>query len=339
MTRFTSIGCCGLAVLWTAVAMANDLELPSAGRVQAPTTYTSQPILSGYLMGDGRYITPPYFVQVRGTDVVLNGRVLRKPAGPEEGTVPGGRRYRGEDAASRAVDLQDWLEQGSLVMFSGGRLDYVSLPQHAHWLASTLNTREDSIDTRISDVVDQPNAVVDRQVWSEAVRRFVPSEALTERLSQEVSERLPYAHDGLPSAAFMYVLNVGGMALVVLAFGVLLSQQPRACQCRTCERCGDGSSLVMRNVALVVVLSAFDLGSTVLGGASGIMTELNPMAGGLVKSPAALSAYKLALTVVGAGILIGLRRQPRAQVASWWLCLVCTLLAFRWVSFHSLFLT
>ena len=52
----------------------------------------------------------------------------------------------------------------------------------------------------------------------------------------------------------MYALNVGGMALVVLAFGTLLGNQPRSCQCHSCAHCGDGSSFLMRNVALIVLL-------------------------------------------------------------------------------------
>jgi hypothetical protein len=58
----------------------------------------------------------------------------------------------------------------------------------------------------------------------------------------------------------------------------------------------------------------------------------------MIHSPVLLSAFKLTATLAGAGILIHLRRNRRAQVASWWVCLVCSLLAFRWVSFHSLFM-
>jgi hypothetical protein len=50
-----------------------------------------------------------------------------------------------------------------------------------------------------------------------------------------------------------------------------------------------------------------------------------------------LSIFKATATLLSCSLLLFLRRHPRAQLASWWLCLVCTLLTFRWLVLNSMF--
>jgi hypothetical protein len=315
---------------------ANEPERPPLGRVLRSPTFTSEPIESGYVIADGQYLPPPYIIQVRGRDVILSGLLVHVVDGAAR---PGGsRQYGGATVTDRALDIQRWLKEGNLLFLRDQRLVWVNARAQAHWLLRTLDT-DDPPDFKLDQIEADSNVPVDRAFWTDTIREFQPSTALRERLDAEISEPLSQRTLAAPPAALMYALNVGGMALVVLAFGALLGHQPpRACQCQTCAQCGDGSTFLIRNVALIVVLSAFDLGCTVLGTANGVMAELNPMAGSMIHSPVLLSAFKLTATLAGAGILIHLRRNRRAQVASWWVCLVCSLLAFRWVSFHSLFM-
>jgi hypothetical protein len=51
-----------------------------------------------------------------------------------------------------------------------------------------------------------------------------------------------------------------------------------------------------------------------------------------------LVGLKVAMTMLSAWILYHLRPYRIAQVTSWWLCLVCVMLTFRWVMFNSMFL-
>jgi hypothetical protein len=51
-----------------------------------------------------------------------------------------------------------------------------------------------------------------------------------------------------------------------------------------------------------------------------------------------LILFKAIAVSVTIGLLYALHRRPVAQVASWWSCLVLTLLTARWLTFHSMFM-
>lgn len=138
----------------------------------------------------------------------------------------------------------------------------------------------------------------------------------------------------------MYGMNLAGIVLGVVALGSLLNHRPaRGARWSEVGRSGDDVPLVVRNVLLVFLLGLFDLACTLIAEHSGGFWEINPLGSELVKSPLALASFKVATLVVSCSILASLRRYRGAQVASWWLCLVCTLLAFRWATYNSLFLT
>ena len=320
---------------WTALrspeATAARPKRAPSGEVQPPAEFQAKPVDSGFIIVDGRYLPTPYLIEVRGGEIVIGGQVIQ----PTE--TPGGSRgYGGPALVDRAADIQRWLSQGCLLIVRNQRLAWVVSRGQTHWLLLTLDSVQ-SPELKLQRIEADDNIPKDPEFWSATIREFEPSDALRERVNGDLSgpaDQRPAA----PSPGLMYALNVGGMALVVLAFGALLGNQPRSCQCHSCAHSGDGASFLMRNVALIVLLSVFDLGCTLLGTANGIMAELNPLADSVVHSPVALSAFKLTATLVGTGILIGLRQHQRAQLASWWVCLFCSLLAFRWVSFHSLFM-
>ena len=66
------------------------------------------------------------------------------------------------------------------------------------------------------------------------------------------------------------------------------------------------------------------------------MKEVNPLAVGIVHSPQALAAFKVIATSLGFALLYALRKQKRGQEVTWWMCLVCVLVTFRWVIFDSM---
>lgn len=87
----------------------------------------------------------------------------------------------------------------------------------------------------------------------------------------------------------------------------------------------------------VSALSAMDLVWTIFASQTGAMSELNPLGSLLIHDPWVLFAVKLGVTSLSVGLLFMLRRQPLAQQASWWSCLLLTLLTARWLTFQSMF--
>ena len=86
----------------------------------------------------------------------------------------------------------------------------------------------------------------------------------------------------------------------------------------------------------VVALSLLDLVWTLLVSQAGTMRELNPVGGRLIDDPVKLVAFKVAMTGLAAGLIFKLRYYRRAQLASWWACLILTLLIVRWLTFNSM---
>ncbi len=82
--------------------------------------------------------------------------------------------------------------------------------------------------------------------------------------------------------------------------------------------------IVTRSLILVVALSLLDLVWTLLASQAGTMRELNPVGGRLIDDPAKLIAFKVAMTGLAAGLIFKLRYYRRAQLASWWACLILT---------------
>ncbi len=129
------------------------------------------------------------------------------------------------------------------------------------------------------------------------------------------------------------------MIAVVLGFGHLLSNKPLIET--TSEDQADftqAQRIVGRSLLIVGILSAVDLVWTIAASQSGTMRELNPLGSQLLDNPMQLIIFKLVATSTAIGLLYWLHRQPIAQVASWWSCLVLTLLTARWLTFHSMFL-
>ncbi|QDV43046.1 hypothetical protein Enr13x_28980 [Stieleria neptunia] len=136
-----------------------------------------------------------------------------------------------------------------------------------------------------------------------------------------------------------YPLTVFAMAVVVLGFGHLLSNRPKI------ESSGgdptDWSNhrkVVGQSLLIVALLSVVDLIWTLGTADSGVMRELNPLGSGMIAEPVRLFLFKATVTGVSIAILYRLHRRPIAQVASWWCCLLLTLLTARWVMFQSMFL-
>jgi hypothetical protein len=90
---------------------------------------------------------------------------------------------------------------------------------------------------------------------------------------------------------------------------------------------------------LIAGLSAVDLAWTVLVSQAGAMRELNPIGSQMIGDPLQLVAFKVLVTTAAVGLLYFCRQIPLARQASWWSCLVLTLVAARWLVFNSMFIS
>lgn len=135
-----------------------------------------------------------------------------------------------------------------------------------------------------------------------------------------------------------YPLTVFGMMLAVLSFGHLLMCLPRPYDDAPAVPSPGMMRATGYSLMLVVALSSMDLVWTLLASQAGQMKELNPLASRFIENPEMLIAFKMAATAFGCGVLYKLRHHSRAQFATWWLCLICTVLAFRWLTFNSMFI-
>lgn len=195
-------------------------------------------------------------------------------------------------------------------------------------------------------LIDSLSDSEDRRLVARWLKTYNPSADLLERANSVIA-----AHEAIDSAnraqnlavrridRFSYPITVLGMVLAVLSSGHLLSSRPADGVEGISASC---QSKVLRaatiSVAFVVFFSALDLAWTILAAQAGQMRELNPIGIKLIQDPVQLIAFKSVATLTSCGILLALRHYHIARLASWWSCLACTILAFRWLTFNSLFL-
>lgn len=132
-----------------------------------------------------------------------------------------------------------------------------------------------------------------------------------------------------------YPISTIGMLLIVVATGQLLSIRPPQGD-ELLESSDESASNTLRFVSMILAFSVLDLIWTLLASHDGSMRELNPIGSKIISNPLWLVLFKLATTGVSATILWRMRHSKRIQLASWWLCLLLTLLTARWLVFQSL---
>ena len=136
----------------------------------------------------------------------------------------------------------------------------------------------------------------------------------------------------------MYGLSVVGMLLIALSAGTLLGNPPKESRkWSRVVRSPRTLTAMQRCLLLIAAYSLFDLTATLLALRTGHIEELNPLGVGLILAPTALAVFKISATCLGTGLLWRLKNYHGAQVASWWLCMVLTLVTVRWVTVQSLF--
>jgi hypothetical protein len=242
-----------------------------------------------------------------------------------------------ERARQHAADLRGQLAGASTVI-SFADQPLVLIPSGAATYDLMCAMVGELKMTRPVSVGDSLPSDLDLDVWANWLLHFKPTDELRTRAvalistfdtAEEEAEWAIEANRRLTSLA--YPLTVGSMFLSVLAFGHLLGGRPHAGQ----QAVGvDASPEMLRalnwSLVFIALLSALDLGWTILAAQADQMLELNPIGSHLVEDPRHLIGFKVGAIVPSIGLLWLLRRYKRAQVAAWWACLILTLLALRW---------
>lgn len=177
------------------------------------------------------------------------------------------------------------------------------------------------------------------EIWNEWLRNYIPSETEQILLTQHYNDRKQLENQNHRAVAairrlesFSYPLTLLGMIVGVVALGHLL-RWPRK------GDLAEAGSETVRAVEialwLMMGMALIDLVWTILASQAGMMREVNPLAEKLVDSPLQLSIFKTFATAVGFGIFYLWRQRQQIQVATWWMCLVCVLVTFRWIIFDS----
>lgn len=297
------------------------------------------PINSGAVLIRGRKLNAPFVVSRDQGLVMVNGEPVSQEM-PE--SSDGGKRL----AARMERQLFDnrWLvvfDQGivaygseeSTMMLMGNLAQAGDVSEKIrHVMNATLEGLDDVTSGELNSALNafEPDSDLVRQFELYQSEMSSMSEAAEDSVESELQ-----VHD---STRTMYGLSVVGMLLIALSTGTLLGHPPKAAaRWSRIIRSPRTLSAVQRCLLLIAAYSVFDLAATLLAVRTGHVEELNPFGEGLVFAPAALAAFKVAATGLGMGLLWRLRNYHGAQLASWWLCLVLTLVTVRWVTVQSLF--
>lgn len=322
-----------------------DAPRPPAPRPPEPTT-----IETGFVFIDGEYVAPPYSVRRSAEGVTVNDRtaISYRPRSSEGSGDRGRERSRGSFRGWGRPPFGGggWLGTGEIeaalsnedvVWFQSNRTRTLGRTGDGYTLLKKVLGEEDEVD------LERFGSLGDEIVEALNVGSF-PSELLAGARTQV--DRLEDAWEAERIAAeaqswldrLNFPLTMIGMLCAAAAIGHLLVGWPQLARDQDDpERTGLGRRILLRSVAFVVVFSALDLVWTILASRAGTMLELNPIAARFVSDPATLALFKVTATLIGAGLLVGLRQHRVAQMASCWLCLVTTLLTCRWLTYGSLF--
>ncbi|TWU02328.1 hypothetical protein Pla52n_33780 [Stieleria varia] len=270
--------------------------------------------------------------------------------GFRDGSFPGWqRRGRGEMPDSRspaerfAMDIRT-LNSDAVVLVEPGKSPRTlwTSDSGSDFLAA-LASHGDGMHAE-ADLPEALSAVINEQDWGRYVQSYFRDSQLRERIS-EWADRVQQAvvqsdrHDrftvwrerlAFPITLFAYVM-------VVFAIGHLMTHAPQMVGNDHREALSNMKQISIKTLLIVASLSAIDLIWTLLASESGSMKELNPLGRGLIENPMHLMIFKISVTAMSIVLLYRLHDQPLARRATWWSCLVLTLLTARWLTFQSMF--
>ena len=341
------------------VARSNDSQSSAEQPLQDAQ---GRNIESGYVIVDGKYLPLPYKFELRDGAMFIGDhpipaddlmqRMGRGGGGPRGGRRAG-RGSKSDDPGLRLLTrVERQLENDALLIVCG---DEVANLVPSRFTVEVFNVllSESSLEDKVAALIDcNMGDRLSSTQWTQIIKNFEPAGEFGERVRPSVdsyheqreefeaqSDRYDW-YEVLSSRPVSYGLTITSMMLAVIATGNLLTSRPqgRGRWSETSEAVEDRQDVV-RNVVLLALLGGFDLVLTLFAQQAGTLLELNPLGSEMITSPILLAAFKLTSLAGVCLILVALRGYRGAQIASWWLCLVCTIVIFRWVTFNSLFMS
>ncbi|MFO1000602.1 MAG: DUF5658 family protein [Planctomycetaceae bacterium] len=303
---------------------------------------------AGFLFLDGRYIPLPYrcenldgSVAIPGTDFSLMAYVEASPASRNYLT---GRSRRRLEGALRQVCTPEPVAHSLVALFNDAPPIILHQPADIAEALTLLTNQRDSgraIGGR-PEFLPEDFPLARWNCWA---KEFQGTEEFSSRAQSYIARIDELEQDNrLSMATFRYAessqypLSVLGMLMVVLSFGHLLSCHPSSDAVTSPQSLSSATNRVIcRTLILVFVLSVLDLLWTILAIRTGGMREINPLGSHFVDDPMSMTLFKASATALAVFLLYTLRHHLLARKAAWWVCLVCTLVAARWVTFNSMF--
>lgn len=282
-------------------------------------------LANGYVFIDGEYLTPPYRLQADQQGLRLNAKTLT--------------------LTNASESSRKWFYRLSNELMTGAVIVIESQADTSTNTTSqniAIYPRGGTGAAILQQLASDDTSPADTKILPQFLASYQPPPELIARATQDL-ELLDRSREGAivdvaPLSNWAYPLTVLGMFLAAVAVGQLFVSRSLLSNPKT-----DDSPEVTRAAAgcilVVAGLSVLDLIWTLLSVRAGIMHELNPLATQFLSSSLALTSFKIGITLSGATILYLCRYHRPAQLASWWLCMVCTLVTVRWVAFTSLFVT
>lgn len=337
------------------LALVSFSFLFPAAHVAAQDVYERQP--EGVVILNGEYLKGPYsLLEDSEGRILINGRPIDVHLAPEEedyeptngfrrrmmgrpsfsrrsrdwdeSSLGASNRYGGQEEPFRA--MQNTVNYGGVAVVSEATKELEVFPRNITLILveQILGVSKDGADVlpkTLEGLLPQLQPDPDLLAYAKS---FAAEAKVVEEENMRSINRVRL----LDGAA--YPLSTLGMCLVVLATGqLLLNRPPQRGEVSLPEVL---SSNTTRFVMIIIAFSILDLVWTMLASHDGAMKELNPIGSQLTQNPILLVAYKVATTAMAATILICLRKVPNANLASWWMCLLLTLLTARWLVFNSL---
>ena len=342
-------------MLLTSLAITHDLGGQDANtRIRAHAKKPrnvelqgEQNIENGFVFIDSQYIPTPYRIDYNETQLFLNDFPFDLAVFESLSDKDKKRRLEGRETRRIARRLSDLLEcEFSIVLFSGKPVEVVLRGVLLSILVNDKASTEFSIAASKKRLTSN---AADPQVWEDFVRSFdcppelrVRANAYLTRVKEiretngaQASAKLAEESARRMVESSSYPLTVIGMLLVAVAFGHLLSFMPGNSAQLAID--SDAQRACGFSLTLLAAMSALDLIWTILASRAGNLKELNPIGAALIDDPVSLILLKIAATMIAVVLLFALRQHHAAQKGAWWVCLICTLLTARWLTFNSLF--
>lgn len=256
-----------------------------------------------------------------------------------------GRQVRGPTAMGVRVArrLEAELSADAFVVFVNGNHPIYVGSRDTQYLLCTYLTARDELTAeerdRVLTLSDSEGLAAEWSAWVKSFRPDASERALLEKFRED-SQRVISENNRQVSAVrrlefLAYPLTVVGMFLGVVAFGSMLQWISRGLG-EPGHAAPHGARFAAHAILLMMAMSAIDLVWTILAVQAGMMRETNPLAMSFLRNPIHLAAFKVGVTGFGLAILFLWRHRQPIQQATWWMCLVCVLLTFRWVVFDSM---